>query len=266
MKATLAPLLLLAAATSCSITFGSWSEKVTSETELRFEPAAGTTTLLIDSFNGSVELVAGAKGSAIQGTAVLHARGRTLEHAQERLNSMEWQFSQKGDTVSLVLTEPEGGSNSAGGKLPSLSVPTGYNVTVDVSNGHVTIPAGFHNLHIDTSNGAVTIHGGQKIYVDTSNGRIEYNGNSPDFELDTSNGRIEVQLEGNWSGRGVANSSNGRIAVRCNGVIDARLHASTSNGKPMVYGPELGQASGTGSLDLDTSNGNITVTHAFADE
>ncbi|MDA0667655.1 MAG: hypothetical protein O3A95_06645 [Planctomycetota bacterium] len=265
MKASLAPLLLLVAASSCSLTFGGWGEKVTSESTLHFEPAAGTTSINIDCFNGSIELLAGTEGSAIDGKSTLHARGRTTEHAQERLRTMEWQFSQSGDAVTLILTKPEGGSNNAGGKLQSLSVPTGYDITIDTSNGHVTIPAGFENLHIDTGNGAVTIHGGKKVYVDTSNGRIEYFGSSPDFELNTSNGSIEVQLEGNWNGRGVADSSNGRIAVRCNGVIDARLHTSTSNGKPVVYGPELGKSAGAGSLDLDTSNGNITVTHAFAD-
>ena len=263
MKATLAPLLILAAATSCSLTFGGWGEKVTSESQVRFEPAAGTKTINIDSFNGSIELAVGPEGSAIHGTSVLHARGRTVEHAQERLNTMNWQFSQNGDTVTMILTEPEGGANNAGGRLKELMVPAGYNITIDVSNGHVTVPAGFENLHIDTSNGAVNIAGGEKVFVDTSNGSIDYSGGSQDFEFDTSNGRIEVQLEGNWNGRGVASSSNGRIAVRCNGVIDARLKASTSNGKPKVYGPELKESAGAGSLDLDTSNGNITVTHAF---
>lgn len=263
MKASLAPLLILVAATSCSLTFGGWGEKVTSKSEVHFEPAAGTTTISIDSFNGSIELVAAAEGSAIHGTSVLYARGRSVEDAQERINTMDWQFSQNGDTVTMILTEPEGGSNNAGGKLESLMVPAGYNVTIDISNGHVTIPAGFENLHIDTSNGAVDIHGGKTVFVDTSNGSIDYSGDSQDFEFDTSNGRIEVQLEGDWSGRGVASSSNGRIAVRCNGLIDARLKASTSNGKPKVYGPELGKSAGAGSLDLDTSNGNITVTHAF---
>jgi hypothetical protein len=266
MKALLALLLLLVAVASCSLTFGGSGEKVTSESKLHFEPAAGTNSIHINSFNGSVELLAATAGSALGGTSILHARGRTIEHAQERLRSMEWQFSQNGDTVTLILTKPEGGSGNAGGKLQHLSVPAGYDITIDSSNGHVTIPAGFENLHIDTSNGAVTIHGGKKIYVDTSNGRIEYTGSSQDFELDTSNGRIEVQLESDWNGRGVANSSNGRIAVRCNGVLDAQLHTSTSNGKPVVYGPELGKSAGAGSLDLNTSNGNITVTHAFPNE
>lgn len=266
MKASLAPLLVLLAATSCSLTFGHWGEKVTAESTLHFEPAAGTTTISIDSFNGGIDLVAGKEGEAIHGKSVIHARGKTVEQARERLNMMEWQFSQNGDTVSLILTEPTGGSNNAGGKIQELVVPAGYDVTIDVSNGHVTIPAGFGNIHVDTSNGAVTISGDNKVYVDTSNGRIEYSGSSIDFELDTSNGRIEVQLDGDWSGHGVASSSNGRITVRCNGIIDARLKASTSNGKPTVYGPELSKSGGVGSLDLDTSNGNITVTHAFSDE
>jgi len=266
MKATLAPLLLLLTATSCSITFGSWGEKVTANSQLYFEPAAGTTTLSIDSFNGSIELVAAEAGSNLEGESVIHARGRSVEDARERLSTMEWQFTQNGDTVNLFLTRPEGGSNNAGGKIDALRVPAGYNITIHVSNGHVTVPSGFKNIHIDTSNGAVTVDGGKNIYVDTSNGRINYSGSSQDFELETSNGRIEIELDGDWSGQGAASSSNGRITVRCNGIIDARLRTSTSNGKPTVYGPDLNQTTGSGKLDLKTSNGNISVTHAFADE
>lgn len=265
MNLKLAPLLLLAFTPACSITFGGYGEKVVKDSELHFEPSAGTDTLRIESYNGSITLFADSTATSLEGEATTHARGRTVEHARERLAKMEWQFSQVGNTVVLRLTEPTGGSNNAGSKITRLAVPSGWDLDLDTSNGGVVVPAGFGNVKIDTGNGAVEVAGDGKIYVDTSNGSVRYSGGSQDFELLSSNGSITIELDGDWDGHGRADSSNGKIVVRCNGLIDARLEARTRNGKPRVYGPDLDDHSGKGSLDLDTSNGNISVTHAFAD-
>lgn len=263
MRNTLAPLLLLVATTSCSITFGGMSEKATREADLSFNPAAGTQVLEIDSFNGSITLAIAEEGEGISGQASVWARGKTEEHALERLEMMDLQFSQNGETVLLKLTEPSGGSNNAGAQIKTLKVPAGWALVVDCSNGNVKVPSGFNNIRIDTSNGNIDVAGAGKIFVDTSNGNVTYRGGSQDFELDSSNGSITLELKGDWAGRGIASSSNGKITVRCNGLIDARLVTSTSNGKAHIFGPDLSAENGQGSLSLDTSNGNISVTHNF---
>jgi len=263
MRNTLAPLLLLLASTSCSLTFGSMPEKATREAELAFQPTAGAHTLEIDSFNGSITLGIAKEGEGISGSASIWARGKTEEQAIERLGQMEMQFRQDGDTVILLLTEPDLGSNNAGAQIKSLSVPRGWAVKIDGSNGNVEVPAGFTDVHIDTSNGNATVGGSGRIYVDTSNGNVTYRGGSRDIELDSSNGSITLELKGDWDGRAMVSSSNGKITVRCNGSLDTRLVTSTSNGKANVYGPELSAERGTGSMNLDTSNGNISVTHNF---
>ncbi|MGB0951672.1 MAG: hypothetical protein ACPG31_00460 [Planctomycetota bacterium] len=263
MRNTLAPLLILVASTSCSITFGGMTEKATREAELSFAPTAGAKVLEIDSYNGSITLAVSEAGAGISGTASVWAKGKTEEQALERLNQMELQFSQNGEKVLLVLTKPSGGSNNCGAQIKTLSVPADWAIVIDGSNGNVTVPTGFENIHIDTSNGNIDVAGSGRIFVDTSNGNVNYRGGSQDFELDSSNGSITVELKGDWSGRGMVSSSNGKITLRCNGVIDARLSTSTSNGKAHIFGPELDPDQGQGVLNLDTSNGNISVTHNF---
>lgn len=263
MRNTLAPLLLLVASTSCSITFGGMSEKAARESELSFSPSAGAKVLEIDSYNGSISLSVAAAGEGISGQATVWAKGKTEENALERLTQMDLQFSQNGEKVLLHLTKPTGGSNNCGAQIKNLAVPADWAIVIDCSNGNVTVPAGFENIHIETSNGNIDVAGAGRIYVDTSNGNVQYRGGSQDFELDSSNGSVTVELKEDWSGRGIVSSSNGKITVRCNGVIDARLSTSTSNGKAHIFGPELSAESGKGVLDLDTSNGNISVTHNF---
>lgn len=263
MRNQLAPLLLLLASASCSITFGSMPEKATREADLRFTPSAEANTLEIDTFNGSILLAVATEGEGIVGQASVWAKGKTEEQALERLGQMDLQFSQNGSTVLLKLTEPDLGSNNAGAQIKQLMVPSGWNLVIDGSNGNVEVPAGFKDVRIDTSNGNIKVNGSGTILVDTSNGNVTYRGGSTDFNLDSSNGSVTVELKGDWAGRGLVNSSNGKITVRCNGIIDARLHTSTSNGKANTYGPDLSPDSGQGTLTLDTSNGNISVTHNF---
>ncbi|MGB0684839.1 MAG: hypothetical protein ACPGQD_01415, partial [Planctomycetota bacterium] len=109
-----------------------------------------------------------------------------------------------------------------------------------------------------SSNGSIEATGNGQVRLKSSNGRIRYSGSSDDFNLDTSNGRIELNLMGDWSGNGMVDTSNATIDLRCTGVIMAALEADTSNGKTNIEGPPLGSG---GRLVLDTSNGNINITH-----
>jgi DUF4097 and DUF4098 domain-containing protein YvlB len=265
---------LLCAGSSCVIELGEYAgPKVQKDVELSHVIAGDVKEIFVDSYNGSVTIEAGPAG-AVNGTSRLHARGRSEEAAQARLDSMTWGFSEEANgRLVLRLAEPvNGGSNNAGGSA-TLTVPTGFRVFVDTSNGGVEVRGAFPYAWVDTGNGPVTLDGVQevevdtsngavhitgadgKVYADTSNGPITYTGASADFTLDTSNGGIEVTLTGDRSGKGEADTSNGDVTVQCTGVLDCTMSASTSNGK--VYSPKL--EGGRGKLLLDTSNGSITV-------
>lgn len=252
------PSLFLAFTSSC-VVIGGMNEKVTSDETLSFEPSGTATHLVIDSFNGGVTLEADESATGVHGEARSYARGHTVEEAEQRLSQMKWEFSQEGETVHLRLKRPAGKIGNMGSTIRTMRVPAGWAISVDTSNGNVTVSPGLGAVDVKSSNGSVHVAGDQEVEVYTSNGNVEYQGASADFLLESSNGSVRVMLDGDWSGKGRVVSSNGNISVKCSGVIDASMKSSTSNGKTRVHGPELNGSGGT--LNLSTSNGSITVTH-----
>jgi DUF4097 and DUF4098 domain-containing protein YvlB len=255
LTATLIPLLLLG---SCSITFFG-NEKASREGTIQHTASTGITNIRIEGFNGSISIVPADGGLEVSGLTSTYATGNTQEEATKRLGQMHWNFRESGSTLYLDLSRPDGGSNSAGGTLKQLSIPSAWKVDVDTSNGNVNVDPGFDVVLISTSNGNVDANSNGKVRIRSSNGNIYLGGRTQDFNVRSSNGNIEVNLDGDWSGMGNVDTSNGKISVRCNGTLDCSLRTDTSNGKVHVYGPPID--SGKGSLVLDTSNSNINVTH-----
>jgi len=253
----------LIAATSCSLVIDSWQEKAT-RTDMLEHAAGSATGLRIDGFNGDIVVTSAAGVSTLKGDARLQARGATMEEAERRLAEMQWEWSQDGDTLVLTLGKPSHGANNAGSTIDNLLVPEGWDVDINSSNGGITVGAGFDRVLAQSSNGSIEATGDGQIRLRSSNGRIKYKGASKDFNLRSSNGRVEVQLLGDWTGNGYIDTSNGSVSIRCSGTISASLETDTSNGKTHIYGPTpTPHASGGGGLlRIDTSNGNISLTHA----
>ncbi|MCP4074755.1 MAG: hypothetical protein GY744_01045 [Gammaproteobacteria bacterium] len=241
---------------SCAISINFDRDKVDRNDFLQFDSTPDTDTLNIDSFNGRVIVIAGEDNSKIHGIAKTWAVGKNEEQAQHRLSKINWEFTQSGNTLELKLNGKSGGSH-----LTELTVPATWNLNIDTANGQIIIPHGFNIIHAESSNGSILITGGDTVIAETSNGKINYNGSSPNFDLDSSNGKIKVQLNGNWNGNGKVYSSNGAISVISSGIIDAQINSSTGNGKSYFYGPKLPKNSDSGKLSLNTSNGNINITH-----
>lgn len=265
---TLAPRFLFAsaaltAAVSCSLVIDSWQEKATRTDSLE-HPAGSANSLRIDGFNGDIVVTSAPAIRSLTGDARLYARGASQDSADARLAEMAWSWSQDGSTLVLTLSKPSGGSNNAGSSLDNLLVPEGWNVDINSSNGSVSVGAGFERVIVHSSNGNIEATGDGQVRLRSSNGRITYTGASQDFNLRSSNGGVDLRLQGDWSGNGYVDTSNGSITVRCDGTLAAALETDTSNGKTKVYGgtPTPHASGGGGLLRLDTSNGNISITHA----
>lgn len=248
--------LFLISFSSIAISLDERKPKAVRDDILQFDVDGEINTLQIESYNGEITLVSGNDSSRVHGTAKTWAYGKNTEQAQNRLSKIAWEFSKSGKTLKLRLKGSGGGSN-----IKNLAVPEKWNLDLDTSNGMINIADGFANINAESNNGRINIEGGFQVIAETSNGRINYAGSPKAFKLESTNGKIEIQLNGNWKGKGKANSSNGNISVICTGIIDARLTSLTSNGKSFIYGPKLSKNSGTGSLSLATSNGNISITH-----
>jgi DUF4097 and DUF4098 domain-containing protein YvlB len=256
-------LLVLVVAVACSIHFGDLNERAEKTGTIEFAVSDGITSLVVETFNGSLKIHAAEGDRLIRGESKIMASGKTIEDAQARLTQMAWVYSESGNVGRLYLTRPDHGANNAGGSLKELALPAGVALDLHSSNGSIRVGRGFADVTARSSNGSLDVETDGIARLETSNGNIDLTGDCQDFELDSSNGRITVQLTGDWSGHGTATSSNGRIAVRCDGVLDCRLDMKTSNGKPKVLGPPLDDHSGKGSLRLRSSNAHITVTHLF---
>ncbi len=248
---------LLLALGSCSITFFG-QERASREGTISHTASSSIQAIRIDGFNGDVNVIPGS-GNTVAGPTKTYARGSSQAEAEKRLGQMQWNFRESGNTLYLELSRPDGGASNAGSDLLNLSVPSSWTVDVDTSNGDVDIAKGFETVLVHSSNGDLDVHSDGKVRMRTSNGDVELDGYTQDFQVTSSNGDITISLNGDWSGNGTAHSSNGRISVRCDGLMDCSLSTSTSNGKARVYGPSL--ENGAGSLSLESSNSNISVTH-----
>lgn len=163
-----------------------------------------------------------------------------------------------------------------------------YDFDLDTSNGILDIInlSNINDLSFHSSNGRINLNNvdADKIDASTSNGRIDLTDVSTESELNlyTSNGRInlanvESTLEiycdtsnGSIQATDVLatdvtlETSNGDIDIQLNGLkADYRVDASTTNGDIDYDGLEITNGvvnnSGIYELNLDTSNGDITI-------
>ncbi len=124
------------------------------------------------------------------------------------------------------------------------------NIDVATSNGRIELAnvTVAENIRLDTSNGKIKLNNvvaGKDVSADTSNGDVTVAEIiAEDIELETSNGSIDVSLYGDKDDyKLIAGTSNGDIDYDGLGITGGVVNSS-----------------GIYVLDVDTSNGNITIT------
>jgi hypothetical protein len=196
-----------------------------------FTPA-GTPRIVVEMFNGSVEVVAGS-GNSVKVEVVKRGGGFSQQDAEDDLKNVTVTMTQDGDTIRVVAKRTDQrvdiGNSGASAKL---RVPEGAILDLHSSNGSITSSGPVGDVQAQTSNGPIDARGSRgPIDLTTSNGPITVDGGSGAINVETSNGPIEVTAE--------------------NSVVEGR----TSNG-PIHFTGSLAQ----GSSQLDTSNGKLVVT------
>jgi hypothetical protein len=206
--------------------------------------------LVVDTTNGSIEVIAEPDRSDVSIKAHLHCRGTTQDEADQRLAATTVSVARAGNRTLIVkpiFADKRGGGDGASF---SIRIPDADGVRLDTSNGSVVARALAGSLVIDTSNGSirVTDHDGT-ANVDTSNGAITLTTVGGAVDADTTNGAITLTTVG---GPVDADTTNGAITLtNVGGPVDA----DTSNGAIRLT---LADNQG-GPLKLDTSNGSIMV-------
>ena len=194
--------------------------------------AAGFQTL-----NGSIEVTATADTTT---SAFITRRcyGRSRADAEAHIDNIVIADTLADRRLELRVTAPSGPRNY--GASLELSVPRTAALDLNTSNGSITVTGTAADITARSSSGAVALTGtAGAADISTSNGAVAVAVHSGSIAIVTSNGRIECDLA----------------------LLEATGHARlrTSNGHITLSLP----ADASARFDLETSNGDITITPGF---
>lgn len=249
-------------------------------------------TLNVADDAGDVSIVGG-DVEAVEVKIVKTAYATNQERAEERLETVQYEIKQNGNTIELIYKLGGRQTREVNTVDFIVTVPTdtvvevknGFGV-IDVAdlNGNVNIESDFGDLSVKNIKGAVTLDsssgeiqvsnvdaGSQNVRVEADFGRITLEKvNGKDITVNSNSGEIElinVRASGDLLGKtdfGNINFENGSAASATlessSGVVT--LHKVNIRGLLEVicdFGDiELDQAI-AGSYDLDSNSGSITV-------
>jgi DUF4097 and DUF4098 domain-containing protein YvlB len=214
--------------------------------------AAGTPRLVVEMFNGSVDVVTGNDPQAVQIDVIKRGGGVSQAAAEDDLKNVEVTMTQDGDTIRVTAKRTDQridlGNSGASARL---RVPNGAILDLRSSNGPITTSGPVGDVKARTSNGPIETRGplGQ-LDLNTSNGRITIDGGSGLIGVETSNGPIDITAD---NAMVVGRTSNGPINFN-GSLAQGRTEMSTSNGRIVVTLPADAQFV----VEADTSNGKIS--------
>jgi DUF4097 and DUF4098 domain-containing protein YvlB len=226
----------------------------------------------VDTKNGAIETRAWDDNS-IQVTFEKWATGDDIEEAEDRLDEIKISVSK--DSSSGVLdidVRYPAFQNSNYGCNVVLDLPASIAMDLETSNGAITVLESESDFVCSTSNGAITtLNTEGYAELRTSNGIITVDGHYGELDGRTSNGVISADIVLPRHGQCILRTSNGPIALSIPESSSAIMEASTSNGQIHIHGLDVNvikmgktefrgkMGSGQGNIDLQTSNGGITI-------
>ena len=230
----------------------------------------------VQTFNGSIT-VTPTDQSEIELIAHVKAYGNTQEEADAAVETL---FPEIDTTTTAITIEVKRRAQAimfSDSVSLELKVPASWPLKLETSNGSVSTSQSQGPVTINTSNGKIEVKGATgSLRLSTSNGKIIIENSTGNIHADSSNGSIQL-IGCTLEGKCKLDTSNGAISVNLSDRIPIRLEASTSNGfikfndndldftektKRRVSGVLFGKTTGSApnvSLDLETSNGSITI-------
>lgn len=213
--------------------------------------AAGS-PVSIYSENGSVDL-------ARAEVTDVHITARIRAQTQERLDEARI-VAVRDETGGLTLSVDWPGGHRRGNEGCDFDVrlPDASGVTVETSNGRISMAGLAGAATLGTSNGGIEVTGHDgDVRGHTSNGRVTIRSVRGDVKARTSNGAVDVA---GATGLVDASTSNGNVEVNLDPTGRGPVFVDTSNGSVSV---DLGPAF-SGRVTMRTSNGRISVIGAEA--
>jgi DUF4097 and DUF4098 domain-containing protein YvlB len=289
-SAPLVALVLVALVVPAGCGRGSTPDARSTETRQLSVSGVSQSLVVIETFNGAVQVRAGEAGT-VEATVEVTGTGSTPAEADaDRANVVTTLEQETGRVRLRAVYTPNPGSPGNTGASATVTVPPGSELDIRTSNGAVTVEGIGASLKVATSNGAVTAAGpsGDTV-VETSNGEVRVTAATGMIDVRSSNGRATVEAtdavvavetssgEVRFSGSLAPGDSSFRTSNAVVGLVlpagaSFGLDASTSNGTVTVGFPlsTSGAASATTvqgtvgsdpavSITIETSNAGVTV-------
>ncbi len=230
-----------------------------SRTDELTAPHVADQPVVVNTRNGSVDVVTDVSLGQVEVIAKLTCVGDTQEQAEQRLANSRVVVERDAEQALRISGEFDGAPRGGDGISVTVRVPNLDGVDVQTSNGSVTLVELAGRADVQTSNGKIRIesHTGEAKLV-TSNGSIKVTDHAGAVDVHTSNGSVTADaVAGAFKGK----SSNGKGTLS---GITGPVTFHTSNGGVTVDLP----ATNPGPIVVESSNGSITATirEAFTGE
>ena len=230
----------------------------------------------VETFNGSIT-VTPSDQPQIELVAHVRAYGFTQDDADAALESLSPEIDTSTTAITITSKKRNQSFIYSDSVSLELKVPASWPLHLTTSNGTVSTSRSRGPVTIDTSNGKIEVkEAAGSLKLSTSNGKIVVEHSAGNIDASSSNGAVQLigcALEGKCK----LDTSNGAISVQLSDRKPIRIDASTSNGsikfkdsdvdlkkrsKTHIEGVLFGKAGDSSistSLELETSNGSITI-------
>ncbi|KAA3660819.1 MAG: hypothetical protein DWQ10_05865, partial [Calditrichaeota bacterium] len=201
---------------------------------------AGHTGLDVNNVNGPVEIY-GVNGiDEIEITGERIVRSDSQRDAEEHLQNLQVSLRDAGSTIIVETEQPSSNDGREYEVRYNILIPDNWDVSVNLTNGIVTIESITGYVELDVTNGNVNLTDiVGDVSVDLTNGNADLRGIDGDVEVDLTNGIIFTQMGWAINRQCELSTTNGGIELRIPESASADFTASVSNGEISLTGLTL---------------------------
>ncbi len=191
---------------------------------------AETPRLVVESYNGPIDIVPGEPGQ-VECVVVRHVAAENEESARTDLKRIEVTMHRQGNTVLVAVRRPLGGISWNSGASVHVRAPWGSALKLDSSNGPIHVQGIEGPVQARSTNGRIEIKEAVgPLSLTTTNGPIDVEASRAILTAESSNGSI--RFRGSLApGQSTIHTSNGRVRLALPEHQNVRIDARTHNGE-----------------------------------
>ena len=234
-------------------------------------PAAGVTALSAMTQNGGVRVTA-SQDTVITDSVFKYAYGRDKAEAEKAITNVVYSGTIVGGELRVKAEMPSGPRPY--GAAFTITAPAATAVSIQTTNGAITVSNTVGDIAASTTNGAITLSGTDgTASLATTNGALEVDVHRGGVEGKTTNGAVECDITTLGPAEDVIlETTNGTVTLWLPADVSAVVDATNTNARIFVLGftsvvyDKLEEhhvrariGSGASSVTITTTNGSITV-------